>query len=125
MNSPKNMIIDTLKGLAVLVLFQLLGEGLAQILPLPVPGPVVGMVLLFFVLRQLPPPTWLISTAGRLISLLSLFFIPAGVGIFFLPEALRQQWPAILAAIIGGTLLSIALTGLILKALTRALLNNE
>ncbi len=125
MNSPKNMIIDTLKGLAVLVLFQLLGEGLAQTLPIPVPGPVVGMVLLFFVLRQLPPPAWLVSTAGRLISLLSLFFIPAGVGIFFLPEALQQQWPAILAAVIGGTLLSIALTGLILKALTRTSINNE
>lgn len=120
-----NMIIDTLKGLAVLVLFQLLGEGLAQILPIPVPGPVVGMVLLFFTLRQLNPPDWLINTAGSLIGLLSLFFIPAGVGIFFLPEALQQQWPAILAAIIGGTLLSIALTGLTLKALTRALLNNE
>ncbi|RLA40704.1 MAG: CidA/LrgA family protein, partial [Gammaproteobacteria bacterium] len=50
-----------------------------------------------------------------------LFFIPAGLGIFFLPEAMQQQWPAILAAIVGGTLLSIALTGLTLKALTRGI----
>ncbi len=120
-----NKAIDMLKGLAVLVLFQLLGEGLAHVLPIAVPGPVVGMVLLFFTLRQLGPPDWLVSTAGRLTGLLSLFFIPAGVGIFFLPEAIQQQWPAILAAIIGGTLLSITLTGLMLKALTCTSLNNR
>lgn len=108
-----------LKGLCVLVLFQVLGEGLAHILPIAVPGPVLGMILLFFILRQLDPPDWLVKTAGRLISLLSLFFIPAGLGIFFLPESMQQQWPAILAAIVGGTLLSITLIGLTLKALTR------
>jgi len=107
-----------LKGLCVLVLFQLLGEGLSQVLPIAVPGPVLGMILLFFILRQISPPEWLTKTAGRLIGLLSLFFIPAGVGVFFLPEPIQQQWPAILAAIVGGTLLSIALTGLVLKALT-------
>lgn len=111
--------LDYLKGLAVLLLFQQLGEALALLLPIAVPGPVLGMVLLFFTLRHLAPPDWLTKTAGRLISLLSLFFIPAGLGIFFLPESIQQQWPAILAAIIGGTLLSIALTGLTLKALTR------
>lgn len=120
-----NKALDYLKGLAVLVLFQLLGEGLAQVLPIAVPGPVLGMVLLFFTLRQLGPPDWLVKTAGRLIGLLSLFFIPAGLGIFFLPEAMQQQWPAILAAIVGGTLLSIALTGLTLKALTRTSINNQ
>jgi len=120
-----NKALDYLKGLGVLVLFQLLGEGLAQVLPIAVPGPVLGMVLLFFTLRQLGPPDWLVKTAGRLISLLSLFFIPAGLGIFFLPEAMQQQWPAILAAIVGGTLLSIALTGLTLKALTRTSINHE
>ncbi|MBQ0719625.1 MAG: CidA/LrgA family protein [Gammaproteobacteria bacterium] len=113
--------LDYLKGLAVLLLFQLLGEGLAQLLPIAVPGPVLGMLLLFFTLRQIGPPVWLVKTAGRLISLLSLFFIPAGLGIFFLPASIQQQWPAILAAIVGGTLLSIALTGLTLKALTRGL----
>jgi holin-like protein len=119
-----NKVTDSLKGLAVLVLFQLLGECLAYVLPIAVPGPVLGMVLLFFTLRQLSPPDWLVNTAGKLIGMLSLFFIPAGVGIFFLPEAIQQQWPAILAAIIGGTLLSIALTGLTLKALTRTSLND-
>ncbi len=109
--------LDYVKGLGLLVLFQLLGEALSRLLPIAVPGPVLGMLLLFFVLRQIDPPQWLVKTAGRLISLLSLFFIPAGLGIFFLPASIQQQWPAILAAIVGGTLLSIALTGLALKAL--------
>lgn len=112
-------LFDYLKGLAVLVLFQLIGEGLAHLLTIPVPGPVLGMLLLFITLRCTSAPHWLTLTAGRLIGLLSLFFIPAGLGIFFLPEAIQQQWPAILAAMLGGTLLSIALTGLTLKALSR------
>ncbi len=77
------------------------------------------MLLLFSALRLYPgaTPGWLVNTAHRLIALLPLFFIPAGVGIFFLPDGFAGQWPALLGAIILGTLLSITVTGLVLKAL--------
>ncbi len=112
-------LIATGKGLAVLIAFLWLGEGIANYTGAPIPGGVLGMLLLFTVLRLYPgtTPGWLVDTAHRLIALLPLFFIPAGVGIFFLPDGFADQWPALLGAIILGTLLSITLTGLVLKAL--------
>ncbi|MFX6702213.1 CidA/LrgA family protein, partial [Acinetobacter baumannii] len=35
-----------LTALAILLVFQCLGEGTAQLLGLPIPGPVIGMLLL-------------------------------------------------------------------------------
>ena len=40
-----------LRGLALLLVFQLAGEVLTHLLALPVPGPVVGMVLLLLALE--------------------------------------------------------------------------
>lgn len=113
-------LIATGKGLALLIAFLWLGEGIASYTDAPVPGSVLGMLLLFIALRLYPgtTPGWLVDTARRLIALLPLFFIPAGVGIFYLPDRFADQWPALLGAIILGTLLSITLTGLVLKALT-------
>jgi hypothetical protein len=71
-----------LRGLAVLLLFQLLGEVLSHLLALPVPGPVVGMVLLLLALElRLPQREGLRSTASGLLGVLSILFVPAGVGI--------------------------------------------
>ncbi len=108
------------KGLTLLIAFLWLGEGIASYTQIPVPGSVLGMLLLFAALRLHPgtAPEWLANTAHQLIALLPLFFIPAGVGIFFLPDGFATQWPALLGAIILGTLVSITLTGLVLKALT-------
>ncbi|MFY0080069.1 CidA/LrgA family protein, partial [Acinetobacter baumannii] len=39
-------VIMNLTSLAILLVFQCLGEGTAQLLGLPIPGPVIGMLLL-------------------------------------------------------------------------------
>lgn len=105
-------------GLAVLAGFQLLGTLLTNLTGLPIPGPVVGLVLLFITLITTGySPSWLSNTCYRLISLLSLFFLPAAVGIFFLGELLQRQYPAILAAILVATPISMALSALIMRAL--------
>lgn len=116
-------------GLLVLVLFQLAGELLVAALALPVPGAVVGMLLLLLSLRWLAPvwpARWLTATeqaSTGLINNLSLFFLPAGVGIFFLPEAINAQWPALLAAMVGGTFISMLLSGWLIRALARGKLH--
>src|SRR5579859_1548707 len=71
-----------IESLALILLCQLIGEVLVRLLHLPVPGPVIGMGLLFagLVLRG-GPPEKLEQTAGGLLSHLSLLFVPAGVGI--------------------------------------------
>lgn len=62
---------------------QLVGEVIARGLDLPVPGPVVGMVVLFVVLQVRRPPATanVFRTSDALLRHLQLLFIPAGVGV--------------------------------------------
>ena len=70
-----------LQGLAFLLLMQSGGEALSHFLKLPVPGPVVGMVLLLLALRWSPVQAAVAPAAGFLLSHLSLLFVPVGVGV--------------------------------------------
>ena len=100
-------------ALTVLLLFQLIGEVAVQATGIPVPGPVIGMLLLFIALRwRTSLPDTLRTTAENLLAHLSLLFIPAGVGIIQHGALLASEWPALLAAIVLGTLITVAVTGL-------------
>ena len=61
-----------LQGLALLLLMQSAGEALSHFLQLPVPGPVVGMVLLLLALRWAPVQQAIAPAAGFLLTHLSL-----------------------------------------------------
>jgi holin-like protein len=87
-----------LASFTLLLAYQLLGEGVARVLPLAIPGPVVGMVLLFVTLQlrgQLRGlaklPVALESTARYLLQYLALLFVPAGVGIMQYGERLQRE----------------------------------
>ena len=102
----------------VLLVFQLLGEILAQVSHLPIPGPVIGMMLLFLALQWRGAlPKSLQTTAQTLLSHLSLLFVPAGVGIIQYGSLLAEEWLALTVAIILSTLLTIAITALVMRAL--------
>ena len=68
-------------GLLTLLGCQLTGEFAVRLLGVPVPGAVVGMVLLFVVLqvRRPRPDTGVVRSADALIRHLQLLFVPAGV----------------------------------------------
>lgn len=72
-----------INGLLWLLGFQLVGEVLVRSTGLDVPGPVVGMVLLFVVLQVRRPPVTanLFRASDGLLKHLQLLFIPAGVGV--------------------------------------------
>src|SRR5699024_7355681 len=70
-----------LGGLLVLLTCQWLGEGIKLAAGLPLPGPVLGMLILLAVLLvRGSVPHWLGGTSQRLISVLSLLFLPPAVG---------------------------------------------
>ena len=71
-----------IRSLAIILTFQLVGEITSRGLGLPLPGPVVGLIAMVaaFILR--PDLAQAIRpTATGLLAHLSLFFVPAGVGI--------------------------------------------
>ena len=110
-------------ALTWLLLYQLTGEILARVLSLPVPGPVIGMVLLFvtLVIRghfERPIPKSMQHTANTLLQHLSLLFVPAGTGVMIYLQLIADEWLPITAALIVSTVGGMAVTALILKALT-------
>lgn len=117
------MVFDRMRGdmlgaLTLLLVYQLVGEVAVQLLHLPVPGPVLGMLLLFVTLiaRGEVSPT-LRDTANGLLQHLSLLFVPAGVGVMVHGALISAEWLPIVAALVGSTALTIVITALVLRAL--------
>lgn len=109
-----------LAGLTWLLVFQCLGEALVRILGAPVPGPVAGMALLFVGLRLRGAiPEALNTAATGLLQHLSVLFVPAGVGVMLHFGRVADEWQAIAAAIVGSTVLAIAVTAVVMRALVR------
>lgn len=104
-----------LRGIAVLLLFQLLGESLVFLTKLPIPGPVVGLILLFVVMqagRRLKrislKPVEQASTV--LLGNLGLLFVPAGVGVVSLLGILREQIAPIAFVLVGSAVITLVVT---------------
>ena len=107
-------------ALTVLLMLQLIGEVAVRWSGAPLPGPVVGMLLLFLALRwRQTLPDALRAVAETLLSHLSLLFIPAGVGIMQYGALLSQEWLAVAAALVLSTLITVAVTALAMQAVIR------
>ncbi|MBU0726720.1 MAG: CidA/LrgA family protein [Alphaproteobacteria bacterium] len=109
-----------LNALTILLVFQLTGEVIARASGLPLPGPVIGMALLFAALLiRGGLPDSLRSTAGGLLKHLSLLFVPAGVGVVLHLQLIADQWQAISAALLVSTIVTIAVSALMMIGLDR------
>lgn len=105
--------------LTVILVCQLVGETVVVWTGLPVPGPVLGMVLLFcgLVLRGLHED--LARVGDMLLTNLSLLFVPAGVGVMLHVALLGAEWVAISVALVVSTLATVAVTAFAMVAFNR------
>lgn len=90
---------------------QLAGELFVAATGLPLPGPVIGMALLFVgLLVRGGIPDALGKIGDVLLANLSLLFVPAGVGVMLHASLLGTDWLPISLAVVVSTLTTIALT---------------
>jgi holin-like protein len=109
-----------LAGVTWLLLFQCAGEVASRLLGLPVPGPVVGMLLLLIALRARKRiPDSIGAAADALAKHLSLLFVPAGVGVMMYFGHLAGEWLPIVLALLVSTVVAIAAAALTFAALAR------
>lgn len=107
-------------AIGLLLLCQLAGEVIARGAGIPVPGPVLGLMLLFaglclFTRRAGVSEAGfddgaLARVAGVLLPMLGLFFVPAGVGIVQHIELVTRYGVGLALALVGSTLVTLVVT---------------
>jgi holin-like protein len=108
-------------GLAILFCFLAVGEEAGRLAGIPVPGSVLGMLLLAAALRLgLLQEQHLQAAAEALLDNLSLLFVPAGVGLTLYLGLPARDWWSLLAALVPSTFLVLAAVGWLEQALERA-----
>ena len=109
-----------LQGLAILLLCQSAGEAAARLLHLPLPGPVLGLLLLMALLGWQRPRAPAGQAADALLQHLSLLFVPVGVGVMTHLALLAQHGPRMALALLLSTWVGLAVTAWVLNALLPA-----
>jgi holin-like protein len=109
-----------LHSFLLLLLGQLLGQAVADLFGLPLPGPVLGFAFMFALLLARPGlAVALAPAADGLLRHLGLLFVPAGVGIILYLDLLRAEWLPIVVSLVVSTLLGMAVTALIFDRLLK------
>ena len=98
----------------------LVGELLSTSLHLPIPGNILGMVILFILLCTKIVKVDNISTVTKfLLDHLAFFFIPAGVGLMASLGIIKSTWWQLLIVCILTTTITIGVTGIIVQSISR------
>jgi len=104
------------RALVILLLCQLAGTVIQEGAGLPIPGPVIGLVMLLaWLIRAGGPGPELKATSDALLKYLGLLFVPAGVGVVTELQELRQNAFALAVAIPVSTLLGLLVTGVLMN----------
>ncbi|MGD9833033.1 MAG: CidA/LrgA family protein [Piscinibacter sp.] len=109
--------MDALRGLAWLLLAQSAGEALVRLAGAPLPGPVLGLLLMLAALRWAPVQRHVGAAADALLAHLSLLFVPVGVGVMTHFALISQYGARMLLVIVVATWAGMAVTALVLRAL--------
>ncbi|MBQ0745190.1 MAG: CidA/LrgA family protein [Marinobacter sp.] len=112
--------MNFLNGITLLLVYQLAGEIIVRLLGVPIPGPVLGMVMLFVTMMirgRAPESVEQASTA--LLSHLSLLFVPAGVGMMTHFGRIADEWLPITLALLLSTVITMVATALIMQHTSR------
>ena len=89
---------------------------MARVVGLPVPGPVLGMALLFGLLQWRRPRAGagVLVVSDVLLAHLQLFFVPAGVGVVLYFGLLRDEAVPLTVALVGSWLVGLVVVGWLL-----------
>ncbi len=105
---------------AILLSFQLAGEVISRLAFPSAPGPVIGLALLVLTLALFPKlADELRQTVNGFLAHLSLFFVPAGVGVVTQLPQIGADGLAIFAAVLVSTASAITVGALTFAGVSR------
>ena len=118
-----------LRAFGILLGCQLVGETVARALAVPMPGPVIGLVLLVMLLfaverRHLVDSSTVDDTSlgkvsNGLLAVLGVLFVPAGVGVIQNLGVLGEYGAALAATLLVSTVLTLVVTVWVFAGVSR------
>ncbi len=109
-----------LLGVAILLLFNTIGEIASHYLIPMLPGSIVGMVLLFVALQlKVVKEEWIASLVDTIMKNLPILFLAPAVGVITLIDIIRDDIWGVATALVVSTLAVISVVGLTLNAFTK------
>ena len=113
-------VVRIIVQIGILNIYYYMGVGIVTLLHVPLPGSVIGLLLLALSLQfRIIKVEYIQDGAGFLIGILTLFFIPATVGVIDYPELLSTTGLLIILAVVVSTLISIYITGLLTQMIEK------
>ena len=109
-----------IKQLLIILLFTLLGELLAYVLPLPIPAAIYGLVLMFLALSTgLLKPGHIEQTARFLLQIMSILFVAPTVGILANWGLIAPKLVPIAVIVVVSTVVVFSVSGLVTQWLLK------
>jgi holin-like protein len=109
-----------LRQLAIILSISFMGEVINRLFNAPIPGNVIGMLILLICLLTGVIKTEMIEeTVNFLLDHLAFLFLPAGVGLIACLDILKSNWVAILTIVFISTIVVMVSTGLAVQMLMR------
>ena len=106
------------KQFGIILLISFLGEILHEIIPLPIPASIYGIIILFFCLElKLISVSSIKETSAFLLEIMPLMFIPAAVGLMDAWDILRPSLLAYVVITVASTFIVMAAAGRVTQAL--------
>lgn len=109
--------MNALRGMAWLLLLQSAGELMARAWRLPLPGPVLGLLLMLPALHWPVVREPVAACARFLLQHLSLLFVPVGVGVMTHLGLIGPYGLRMLLVLVLSTWVGLVVTALVLRAL--------
>lgn len=115
-----------IKQFTLIALMTFLGEMLHSLLPLPVPGSIYGMLLLFLCLQTgILKLTQIEETADLLLGVMPIFFISPTVSLMSSIGVIKDSLLGVILICIASTVAVMAVTGLVSQTVIRRKSKNE
>ncbi len=116
----RRVCLKYLKQFGVILAISCLGEVLHQLLPLPVPASIYGIVILFACLRSgLLKLASIRETSAFLIEIMPILFLPAAVGLLEAWDVLKPNLVPIAVITVLSTFVVMGSAGLVTQAVIR------
>lgn len=105
MRNTLTVIWQYLRSFLLIYICLYAGIAIASLLPITIPGSIIGMLILFVLLSlQILPAKWVKPSCHLMIRYMALLFVPIGVGVMQYVDVIKQQFGPVVVSCFISTL---------------------